>query len=720
MSIFTITTCLGRARASARRSVLGRRVSIVVGLGLGVVLGGACAASSPAPAPAPAPVNTGAAASAQPALSAPDFDWAPAPADLRSGCAAAVERARAQVAAVTADATEPGMTALLVVEQAVADLHDALIVHTLLASVTDDEDVRAASTECRQARADFLVELAADPAVYAIAEAARERATNPVDAQLARRYLEDGRRAGAGLDPDTRAQVTALFEQLGVLQRGYMQAMGRPPTTIEITAAEAASLPASFVSTLSPGPDGGYVVPVHYGTRERFLTSQTSGEARRRYWNAFLSRGGQANVERLEQALSLRHQLAGLLGFESWAAYKLDAKMAQTPARALALVEDIGRRLLPRAREEIAHLAEMKAAGGDPSPFAAWDYYHYREQQYQTEFGVDAELVRLYFPVDYFVPAVLGLYAELLGVQYVPLPSAPTWHPDVRAYAIVAAGGGEPVGWFYLDLTPRPGKSLHFSHFRLRAGRVLPGGDVQRPIAAVIGNGPPAEPGRPALLSHADAVIFFHEFGHLMHETLSTAPYASLFGTNVRHDFAEAPSQMFENWMWDPDVLARVSRHVDTGEPLPRPLIDQMVARKQADVGQFWTRQAFFAVYDLTIHRSGPSVDTTALWFDLAARMTALPQSPDTRPHASFAGFMGGYDAGYYGYLWSKVFAQDMFSRFREAGLANPEVGLRYRRAILEPGATREPDELLQDFLGRPVQMDAFYESVGLGAASSP
>lgn len=671
----------------------------------------ACGASRPAPVGAGTPAGSG-------------IEWTLSPERIATTCQAEIQQARARIEAVTRPGANPGAQPgdaaapgrLIAIETAVADMNDALVAQQLLGHTAADEAVRMASSQCNEALGAFRVALSANPAVYELARAAEAGARTQADAQLARIYVESGRRAGAGLDPATRAQVTQLLGELEKLQLAYMRAIGEDRTTIEISAEEAASLSPSFRGTLQPRPDGspGYVVPVDFGSMERFLKSQGSGEARKRFWYAFYNRGGQANVERLEQALALRHQIARLLGFDSWAAYQLDTRMARTPARALALIEEVGARLLPRAREEIRALAQLEAEHGDRTPFEAWDYAYYEERLEQRRFGIDTEQIRAYFPVDTFVPAALDLYGRLLGVTFQPVPSTRMWAPGVREYAIHDTASARPLGWFFLDLEPRPGKGLHYSLSGARPGRVLPDGSYQLPIAGIAGSGPAAEPGKPALLSHNDAIIFFHEIGHLMHATLSTAPYASLHGTSVRRDFVEAPSQMLENWMWEPSILKKVSRHVVTGEPLPDALIENMIARRHVADGAFWTRQAFFGIYDMTLHSAGPTVDTAKLWRDLTIELTALPPVPDTIPQASFAGFMGGYDAGYYGYLWSKVFAQDMFTVFEQGGLENPAIGMRYRREILEPGGAREPDELLARFLGRPVRTEAFYEALGL------
>jgi len=371
--------------------------------------------------------------------------------------------------------------------------------------------------------------------------------------------------------------------------------------------------------------------------------------------------------------------------------------------------------LLPKANAELAQLKSLKAASGDSSTFAAWDFYYYQNQLVKTKYAVDDEAVRQYFPVSKVVPAVMGIYQKLLGVTFHPIVPADAWAPGVLEFSISDNASGKPIGWFFLDLYPRQGKFAHFANFPLRPGRVLPDGSWQMPVSSIIGNWPVATPGKPALLSHDDVVTFFHEFGHLMHSTLSTAPYETYYGTAVREDFVEAPSQMLENWMWQPSILKAVSANVETGKPLPDDLIKKMIALKHVseESSTYWTGQAFLASYDMTIHSSGPAVDVTRVYFDLKKKLTTLPAVPGTIPEASFGHLAGGYDAGYYGYLWSRVYAQDMFTVFQKGGLENPAVGARYRKDILEPGGSVEPDQLLRNFLGREPSYDAFYKDLG-------
>ncbi|HXN09433.1 MAG TPA: M3 family metallopeptidase, partial [Candidatus Acidoferrales bacterium] len=371
-------------------------------------------------------------------------------------------------------------------------------------------------------------------------------------------------------------------------------------------------------------------------------------------------------------------------------------------------------KLLPKAQSEIAALTVFKNSLGSQGPVRRWDYGYYENKLVKAKYAVDEQEIRRYFPVDHVVTSVLGIYQKLLGVTFAEIAPADSWASSVREYSITDTASGKAIGWFYLDLYPRHGKFTHFANFPIRPGRLMSDGSYQKPVSAIVGNWPLPATGKPALLSHEEVITFFHEFGHLMHSTLSTAPYETLFGTSVRPDFVEAPSQMLENFMWQPSILKEVSSNVKTGAPLPDDLITKMIALKHVADGYDWSGQAFYAQYDMKIHSSGPKVDVDATWFDLQRKMTPFPGTPGTHPEAGFGHLMGGYDAGYYGYLWSKVYAQDIFTRFQKEGLENPAVGAAYRKDILEPGATVEPDVLVQNFLGRPMNPQAFYGDIGI------
>jgi len=648
----------------------------------------------------------------------PGIDWSLDAPGVDARCGPRVAQARAALhAIVAARSDERALADLLAIEEATAALEDDLAAERAAGAFAADPALAEAATRCAMAMAAFAADLAADPAVYAIARGALEQARDDDERQLARTYVEAGRRAGAGVEPRRRAELVRLRKQLAELEAAYVQAIFSDRSTIELDATDAAALPPAVLAGATRTARG-WRVPVRLEGLDRFLRTMPSSDARRRYMEALYRVGGRANTRRLTRAVALRTRIARLLGFPDWAHYQLDARMAKTPARARALVDDIDRRLWPKARAEVDALAAMKRADGDARPFGAWDHAWYVERAAQRDHAVDSERVRRYFPADRVVPALLALYERLLGIRFERIEPTAAWSPDVLEYAIRDAASGERIAWIYLDLLPREGKSLMPATVAIRDGRRLGDGSYRLPVSSIIGNGPAAEPGQPALYDHRDLVTLFHEFGHLMHTTLSTARFARLYGTRVREDFAEAPSQMLENWMWQPSVLQAISAEVGSGAPIPPDLVARMVATLHATDGVFWTRQALLARFDLDLHGANAPRDPNRLWFALQRTLTPLPPLRGTLPAASFRPVMGGYDAGYYGYAWSRVYAQDLFSAFEDGHLDDPAVGLRYRREILEPGGSREPDELVRRFLGREPGPAAFYRLLGAGAAA--
>jgi thimet oligopeptidase len=646
------------------------------------------------------------------------INWNMSADQITSSCAANLRTARDRIKAL--EKTQPRATSfangLGAVEDISADLSDSLIAQTQLAQIAVDKPVRDAASDCSDKLTAFNTEVSADPVIYRYAQFASEHAPDAAGKQLAKIYLEQGRRSGASMSPAKRAKVTQLLDQITKLQTQFQKQLGEDVSVLHITEEESKSLPAEFIKTLKP--DGqGFIVPVNESTVLAFLRSESSSDTRHRYTVIFNNRGGEDNVKRLAEAVRLRDQVARLAGFSTWADYQLDNKVAKTPTRALDLLYQVDAASLPKARSEMEELAKLKVADGDSSAFSIWDVPYYQEKLKQQRFSVDDNALRQYFPVDKVIPALLGIYQKLLGVKFEQIDGAKAWAPGVLEFDIVDTASGKPVGWFYFDLYPREGKYDHFATFPLRSGRLLSDGSYQMPVGAVIGNWPVGAPGHPSLLNHDEVTVFFHEFGHLMHDTLTRAPTESLAGTNVRQDFVEAPSQMLENWMWDPAILKEVSSNVETGQPLPDDVIKHMIELQHFDEGFKWASQAFYAIYDMKLHSSGASVDPTKLWFELEPKYTPFASVPGTVPEASFGHLMSGYDAGYYGYLWSLVYAQDMFTKFRQGGLESPEVGMQYRKIILEKGATEEPDALLREFLGRPVDVAAFDEYIGMQPA---
>jgi thimet oligopeptidase len=636
---------------------------------------------------------------------------------LATACRAAVSDMRAAVdSALRRPAgAQTFANTLRPIEEAAGALSSRTNMLASLLYLSPDKAVRDSSTACNQLVTNFGVELQADPRIYAAAVRASRETLPPVDRALALRYVENGRHGGAALDSATRVRTTALLQRVSDLGRDFNLALSTDSTRIALSDSEVAQLPEQLKAQVEQrGAE--HLLRVDESTIERFMRNHPSSDARRRFFTAFQRRGGEANLQRLHQAVALRDTLAHLFGFPSWAAYQLDIKVAKTPQRAIDFIKQIDEGLLTKAHRELAELAPLAEQDHLGHPVALWDLAFYSDKLRRARYAVDPNEVRQYFPVEHVVPSVLAIYQQLFGIALTEVKPADAWAAGIREFVVRDASTRRVMGTAYLDLFPRPDKFSHFAAFPITLSWRRPDGTRELPSVAIVGNWPPPGGKEPSLLSHGDVLTFFHEFGHAVAALADQSPYVSIGTSALRQDFSEAPSQMLENWVWEPAVLARVSRHHVTGTPLPDSLIRRMIALKHFRDGFSGTTQAFYAAYDLALHTSGPSVDPLPLWRKMVSEYTPLGDPEGSLGPANFGHLMAGYDAGYYGYLWSKVYAQDLFTRFAREGALNSRAGRAYRETILAPGATQEPDILLQKFLGRPLSYDAFFAEMGIGA----
>jgi Zn-dependent oligopeptidase len=300
----------------------------------------------------------------------------------------------------------------------------------------------------------------------------------------------------------------------------------------------------------------------------------------------------------------------------------------------------------------------------------------------------------------------------MFGITFVEIEGFDTWHDDVQLFAIKEASTGEEISRFYLDLFPLEGKYGHAAEFPLIPSRRLEDGSYQNPTCAMVANFTKPTKESPSLLQHSEVETLFHEFGHVLHQNLGRTELGRFSGTNTERDFVEAPSQIMENWTWDADVLRRFARHYETGEPFPDELVDQLVAARDLNKGRFYLTQMTYGWWDQQIH-AGPDRDLDDILLK-GYEIALLPYHEGTFAMASFGHLMGGYDAAYYGYMWSQVFGDDMFSRFEAEGVTNPKVGMAYRREVLGKGGALDADDILVNFLGREPNNGAFLKKLGI------
>lgn len=650
-------------------------------------------------------------------IAAATLSWNLTATQIKTSCAAAIATAKAQAATLaTFSGPKTFRNIAVPLENLSADLSDNTVAQTFLFFVAPDKDVRDSSEQCGNDESVFSNELQADPRIYRALLAVQKGGTarSAADAKMLYFWLDAYKRSGAALPADKRTQFVNLSNQLVDVQNRFGANLANDNTTIAIDAKQSSSLPNDFVATLQKTA-GDYTVPVNESTYVQFMQNQQDPAARKAFLTAYDNRQAAPNTQLLEQAIGIRDHLAHIMGYQTWAAYQLSDRMAKTPQRVMAFLNDLDARAMPQARKDEAALAALKAkdTSNPNATLDAWDSTYYSNMMRRTRYSVDTNEIRQYFPVQHVIDSVLQIYHTLLGVNFAPVTPVNAWAPNVLEYNVTDSKTGKFIGTTYFDLYPRPGKYAHFANFSVLPARRMADGTLRAPIAVIVGNWPQAAPGHPALLSHGDVVTFFHEFGHNLATLLSTAPYETLSQPFIQ-DFVEAPSQMLENFVWQPSILKQISSNWQTGRPLSDAQIAAMTRARYFNYAYGVTSQIALASIDMTYHTSGPHVDTTAVWYKLWTQLTPIPIAPDTHPQANFTHLMGGYDAGYYGYLWSQVYAQDLFTAFQRAGLENPQVGMRYRQMILQPSRTFDPDAEVRRFLGRPMSPEAFYDQFKL------
>ncbi len=590
-----------------------------------------------------------------------------------------------------------------------------------LSQVAADADLRAVAHEQEEKLSVFSAGLGfredIDRALKSLAHRTEIEAL-PDDA---RRLLEfaqrDYRRNGLDLPKTTRDELQRLQERLVGIGIQFRRNIDNYEDHIEVERSRLDGLPDAYIDRLRTNDEEGstwYLVGLDYPELHPFLESAHDAELRRELFHKNHNKAADINVDVLEEALGLRSAMAKLLGYESWAAYGLEVKMARRVDAVMNFLVDLEARLQPKLSNDLARLTEQQQRlTGNQRDVDIADWRYYTNRLVQEEYQVDPFEVASYFPLDAVLDGMFDIYEELVGVRFEPRPDvvATAWHDDVRPYDIVDPESGEEIARFYMDLYPRPGKFGHAAAFTLRGGRQLSSERYQRPVSAIVANFTKPTETSPSLLRHTEVVTLFHEFGHILHQTLTRSRYTRFSGTRVERDFVEAPSQMLEHWCWQPQVLSRFSRHVETGDPLPTAMIERMADAKHTSSAIATLRQVYFSRLDLAYHTEvGRSTDEIARELH---PITGFAFPEDTHFQAGF-GHLFGYDAGYYGYLWSRVFGDDMFTRFEAPGASVQTVGGEYRREILEPGGTADADELIRRFLGREPNSDAFLRELGL------
>ncbi|KAJ7095922.1 metallopeptidase MepB [Mycena belliarum] len=599
-------------------------------------------------------------------------------------------------------------------------------------NVSPSKELRDASTAADSLVRDYGVESSMRLDVFNAKLAAEENIKtsglwtklSDEEQRLVEKMVLDGKRAGLGLPEDKRNILTGLQKELSQVCLEFDKNFNEENGVISFTKDELEGVPADVISGYTKRTEGSTeVYDVTYKTPDIFPIFKFAKrpETRQRAYEGHESRLA-INVPLMEKFLRLRREITKVLGYATWADYKTETKMVKTGKGVVDFLDDLEKKLKPvgmKDRETLLALKEKEHAElGLPfdSNFYIWDYRYYDRKFIESSLDLDDMLVKEYFPVSVVVPAIIDIYQNLLGVRFETINTdKPAWHPDVQQFAVWekdATDSSGFLGYCYLDLFPRESKYSHAAVWPIFSGYTYADGKRSYPLAAMVANLAKPTPDKPALMRHDDVVTFFHEMGHVFHGLLSRTRFARFHGTKVARDFVEAPSQMLENWCWEPEVLQKMSSHYETQQPLSPELIEKIVKSRYVNVGLFFLRQVFFAKFDIKVHTDQESEDYTLLWNKLREDISLVKSVKPCPGQGSFGHISGGYDAGYYGYSYSLVYATDMYSTIFKGDPLNPTRGKLYRDKILKYGGSREELDSLKDFLGRPPNSEAFLKEL--------
>ena len=585
--------------------------------------------------------------------------------------------------------------------------------------VHPDSAMRDAARGVEQRWTDWYVDTGKNESLYAAVQTYAD--TQPTltgeRARLMEFILRDYRRAGMGLSKSNRNRLIVIEKKMNELSIKFDQNILSDASTVFLSEDELAGMPDDYIAGLKRSGDL-YALGMDYPTSLPLLDHCPNEETRQKMWIA-RRRRAKANVETLEKLLKLRAEQATLLGYAHASDFENEIRMSKNAATVEEFYVTLRPMLAKKAKQNLELLTAAKREGtSDPSAMLRpWDFGYWMERVRERDYDVDSNLVKEYFPFETVRDGIFEITQNLYGIEYRPKKapaSAPLWHEDVEFFEVVDRKSGDVLGEFTMDMYPREAKYGHAAQWGIVPRKVWADGSVQKPVAALVCNFPKPTEDRPSLLTHDQAETFFHEFGHCLHTLLTETDTTRFAGTSVERDFVEAPSQMLESWVWSPETLPLMSGHYETGEPLPADLLDRMIAAKTLGAGMLDQGQVWLGSIDQAYHTSPTGeMDTTQVGLDMVEQCTLLEAVPNTWFQAGF-GHLTGYQAGYYGYLWSKVFAEDMAEHFEKLGMLSPEAGAHYREAVLSRGGSVDASEMLRDYLGREPRMDAYIRSLGV------
>ena len=646
---------------------------------------------------------------------------------------------RAAIAALLATQATPSWSGLvLALDELGARLGQAWSPVSHLNAVCNSAELRGAYEACLPKLSEYYTEMGQNRALFqayeALASSPEAAGFDVAQKTILEHTLRDFRLSGIDLPAAEQKRYGEIQMKLSELTSAFSNQLldATQAWTKQIAdEAQLAGLTDSAKAQMKQAAEAkgvdGWLISLEFPSYYAVMTYADDRALREEVYTAYCTRasdqgpnaGQNDNGPLMEQILDLRQELARLLGFGSYAELSLASKMAESTDQVLSFLRDLGVRGKPFAEQDLAELKAFAAEQG-LSDLQSWDVGYYSEKLREQRYSISQEILRAYFPIDKVLSGLFVIVERLYGIQIRELQGFDSWHPDVRLFEI--SESGEHVGRFFFDLYARANKRGGAWMDGARDKRRTAGGELISPVANLVCNFTPAVGGKPALLTHDEVTTLFHEFGHGLHHLLTRVEHAGVSGINgVAWDAVELPSQFMENWCWEPEGLALISGHYQTGEALPQSLLDKMLAAKNFQSGLMMVRQIEFSLFDFELHAShGDGRSVLDVLEGIRDEVSVLRPPAFNRFANSFAHiFAGGYAAGYYSYKWAEVLSADAFSRFEEEGVFNGDTGRAFREAILARGGSQAPMVLFVDFRGREPSIDALLRHLGLSAEAA-
>jgi len=668
-----------------------------------------------------------------------DFDLPPysaiRPEHVEPAVAAILADSRGAIAQLLAEqnATPSWNGLVLALDELNARLSRAWSPVSHLNAVCNSAELRAAYEACLPKLSEYWTELGQNRGLFeayqALANGPSAAGFDVAQKTILEHALRDFRLSGIDLPAAGQQRYGAIQMKLSELTSNFSnQLLDATQAWTKHITDEAAlvgltdSAKAQMAQAAAAKELDGWLISLEFPSYYAVLTYADDRALREELYAAYCTRASDQgphagqfdNGPLINEILDLRQELAQLLGFANYSELSLAGKMAESTEQVLTFLRDLAVRSKPFAARDLQELQAFAAEQGC-SDLQSWDVGYYSEKLRQQRYSISQEQVRAWFPIDKVLTGLFAIVEQLYGIQIEELSGFDSWHSDVRLFQI--SENGQAVGRFFFDLYARANKRGGAWMDGARDQRRAANGELISPVANLVCNFTPAVNGQPALLTHDEVTTLFHEFGHGLHHLLTHVEHAGASGINgVAWDAVELPSQFMENWCWEPQGLALISGHFETGEPLPQDLLEKMLAAKNFQSGLMMVRQIEFSLFDFELHAShGDGRSVLDVLEAIRAEVSVMRPPAYNRFANGFAHiFAGGYAAGYYSYKWAEVLSADAFSKFEEEGVLNAETGRAFREAILARGGSQEPMLLFVDFRGREPSIDALLRHSGL------